>query len=300
MTMATPIDLSQLPVPGVVELLDFETLYSRRKARLISLFPIEQQSEIAATLELESEPMSMILQENAYVELVLRQRINDAARAVMLAYAVDGDLDNLVALLGVKRLVITPADPDNDIAEVKESNADLRKRALLAPLGFSVAGPADSYKSHALGADGSVRDVAVKSPEPGRVLVTVLAREGDGTAPQELLDKVGAALNAEAVRPLTDHVLVQSASIVPFSIAGALDYFSGPDRAVVWAEARRRVQAYVEECRQIGAIVAISGIDAALHVPGVRRVQLTEPAADIVTLDSQAPHCIGIDIGPAP
>ena len=64
MTMASPIDLSQLPVPEVVETIDFETLYAERKARLIALFPENQRADIAATLELESEPMAVLLQEN--------------------------------------------------------------------------------------------------------------------------------------------------------------------------------------------------------------------------------------------
>jgi len=297
MSMASPIDLSQLPVPDVVEVIDFETLYAQRKARLIALFPQDQQADIAATLELESEPMAILLQENTQLLMLVKQRINDAARAVMLAYARKGDLDNLVALLGVKRLVVTPADPENNIPAVMEEDEDLRNRALLAPHGFSVAGPADSYKSHALGADGGVRDIAVKSPQPGRVLITVLSRDGDGTAPQELLDKVDATLSADTVRPLTDHVLVQSAQVIPFQVRATLSMFSGPDKAVVKTEALRRLQAYVDDCRHIGRLVATSGIISALHIAGVERVQLAEPATDIVTTDTQAPYCTGMTVG---
>lgn len=299
MTMASPIDLSQLPVPEVVETIDFETLYAERKARLIALFPENQRADIAATLELESEPMAVLLQENTYLLMLVKQRINDAARAVMVAYAKKGDLDNLVALLGVKRLVITPADPENSIDAVMEEDEDLRKRALLAPHGFSVAGPADSYKSHALGADGAVRDIAVQSPQPGRVLVTVLSHDGDGTTAQDLLDKVRATLSADTVRPLTDHVLVQSASVVPFQVRATLSMFSGPDRAVVKVEALRRLQAYVDECRHIGRLVATSGVISALHIAGVERVQLVEPAVDIVTTDTEAPYCTGIVVAEA-
>jgi phage-related baseplate assembly protein len=297
MTVATPIDLSQLPFPGVVETLDYETIYARRKARLLSLVPADQVADYTAALEMDSEPMAMLLQENSYEEITWRQRVNDAARANFLAFAMDGDLDNLVALLGVQRLVVTPADPDNNVAEVKEGNTDLRKRAQLAPLGFSVAGPADAYKSHAMGADGAVLDIAVKSPEDGRVLVTVLSREGDGTASQALLDKVAATLSAATVRPLTDHVLLQSAGIVPFAIRATLFMLPGPDRSLVVAEALRRVQAYAEECRQIGREVAVSGIMAALHITGVERVQLAEPLADIATTDVQAPYCTAIELG---
>jgi len=41
--MAT-IDLSQLPAPAVVEVLDYEILLAERKATLVSLYPEDQQA----------------------------------------------------------------------------------------------------------------------------------------------------------------------------------------------------------------------------------------------------------------
>ena len=70
--MSTPIDLTLLPAPTVVEVIDYETIYARRKARMIALYPADEQAEIAATLELESEPLARLLQENTYTEMVLR------------------------------------------------------------------------------------------------------------------------------------------------------------------------------------------------------------------------------------
>ncbi|EHP4010353.1 baseplate assembly protein, partial [Salmonella enterica] len=92
--MAT-VDLSLLPVPDVVEELDYETILAERIATLISLYPEDQQETVARTLALESEPVVKLLQENAYREVIWRQRVNEAARAVMLAYAIDSDLDNI-------------------------------------------------------------------------------------------------------------------------------------------------------------------------------------------------------------
>ncbi len=94
--MAT-IDLSLLPAPTVVDPLDYESLLADRKATLISLYPEEQREAIARTLTLESEPIVKLLQENAYRELLLRQRVNEAAQAVMLGYASGSDLDQLGA-----------------------------------------------------------------------------------------------------------------------------------------------------------------------------------------------------------
>ncbi|EFH7637535.1 TPA: tolA [Escherichia coli] len=106
------IDLSQLPAPQIVDVPDFETLLAERKAEFVALHPKDEQEAVMRTLELESEPVTKLLQENAYRELLLRQRINEAAQAVMVAYAMGGDLDHLAANYNVKRLTVTPADDD--------------------------------------------------------------------------------------------------------------------------------------------------------------------------------------------
>ncbi|NIA00862.1 baseplate J/gp47 family protein [Massilia sp. CCM 8734] len=289
--ITTPIDLARLPVPTVVEVLDFETIYAERKAALIALYPADQRAEVAATLAFESEPLVINLQENAYREMVLRQRINDAARSVMLAYAQKSDLDHLAALFGVKRLVLDPGNPDEDIAPVMEKDSDLRKRVQLAPEGFSVAGPEGAYVSATRAADPRVLDASVYSPKPGSVLVTVLSRESTGAASADLLAAVEKALYQEDVRPLTDYVVAQSAEIVSYQVEAKLFTFPGPDSSIVLAEARKRLDDYVAECHQLGRDVAISGLHAALHVAGVERIELTQPPASIQTSGIQAPYC---------
>ncbi|WDD95928.1 baseplate J/gp47 family protein [Burkholderia sp. FERM BP-3421] len=289
---ATPIDLSRLPAPDVVEQLDYDTLLAARKARLIALYPAGQQAEVRATLELESEPMLVLLQESAYREIVLRQRINDAARAVMLAYATGRDLDQLAAFFAIERLVLSPAIPEQGIPAVMESDVDLRKRTQLAPQGYSVAGPEGAYISHALNTDGRVLDASATSPAPCEVLVTILSRDGDGTADARLIDAVAAALKADNVRPLTDCVTVQSAQIVPYKVSATLYTFPGPDSGVVLAEARARLARYVSDAHRLGREITLSGIYAALHVEGVERVQLDEPAANVAINRTQAAYCV--------
>ncbi|CAB3758519.1 baseplate assembly protein [Burkholderia sp. MSh2] len=292
----TPIDLSQLPSPDVVETIDYETLLAVRKARLVSLYPAAEQAEIAATLALESEPLVKLLQENAYREIVLRQRVNDAARAVMLAYAVGADLDHLAALFGIRRLTITPADPEHDIAAVMESDTDLRARTQLAPQSFSVAGPEGAYVSHARNADGRVLDASAVSPAPCEVLVTVLARNGDGTADPALIDAVAAALQADDVRPLTDQVSVRGADILRYQVRARLVFFAGPDRAVALAEANRAMKKYTESMHRLGMEVTLDGIYAAARAAGVQKVILESPLAGLPATKQQAPYCTAIEL----
>jgi len=292
--MAT-IDLSQLPAPDVVELLDYESLLAERKATLISLYPADQQEAVARTLTLESEPIVKLLQENAYRELILRQRINEAAKAVMVAYSMDGDLDQLGANNGVPRLIITPAD-DTTIPPtpaVMESNDDFRLRIAAAFEGLSVAGPTGAYEYHARSADGRVADASAISPSPAVVTVTVLAREGNGVAGDDLLAVVNAALNDEDVRPVADRVSVQSAKIVEYEIVAELYLYPGPEAEPIRAASEAKLAAYITAQKRLGRDIRLSALYAAMHVEGVQRVNLIKPAADMVLDKAQAAYCTG-------
>jgi phage-related baseplate assembly protein len=293
---ATPIDLSRLSSPDIVETIDYETLLAERKASLVALYPADKQAEVAAALALESEPMNIHLQENAYREIVLRQRVNDAARAVMLAYAKGKDLEHLAALFEIERLEIKPADPANDIEAVYEEDPDLRARVQLAPQGFSVAGPEGAYISHARNADGRVLDASAVSPAPKEVVVTVLSREGDGTADDALVEKVRVALASDNVRPLTDFVTVQSATIKRYAVRATLIFFAGPDRSVALAEAQKNVKKYTDDMHKLGMAITLDGVYAAARAAGVQKVLLTEPAADIPATKQEAPYCTAIEL----
>jgi phage-related baseplate assembly protein len=287
--MAT-IDLSQLPAPDVVEVLDYEILLAERKATLVSLYPEDQQAAIARTLTLESEPIVKLLEENAYREVILRQRVNEAAQAVMLAYAAGTDLDNIAATFSVERLTITPADTVS-VAAVMESDADLRIRAQQAFEGLSVAGPVGSYEYHGRSADGRVADISVVSPSPACVTISVLAQTGNGTAPADLLAVVQAALNDENVRPVADRVTVQSATVVNYTIDAVLYLFPGPEAEPIREAAEAKLIAYTTAQHRLGRDIRLSAIYAALHVEGVQRVELKSPAADIELDKTQASFC---------
>ncbi|ELQ6151641.1 baseplate assembly protein [Cronobacter turicensis] len=292
------IDLSQLPVPDVVEELDFETILAERKATLISLYPEEEQDAVARTLALESEPIVKLLQENAYREVIWRQRVNEAAKAVMLAYATGRDLDVLGGNFGVSRLVITPADETAmpPVMAVMESDADFRLRIQQALEGLSVAGSTGAYEYHGRSADGRVADISVISPQPACVTVSVLSREGNGKASEELLAVVRNALNDEDVRPVADRLTVQSASIVDYQIVATLYLYPGPEIEPVQAAAETRLQAYISAQHRIGRDIRRSAIFAALHVEGVQRVELAAPVADVVLDKTQASFCTSYQI----
>jgi phage-related baseplate assembly protein len=287
------INLSQLPLPAAVEVIDFEVILAALKADLILRAP-----EIASVLNLESEPLVKLLEVFAFREMILRARINDGVRAVHLATATGADLEHLAALFGVVRLTVAPANPTATppTAAVMESDTNLRLRAQLALEGFSTAGPRAAYEFHARSSDARVLDIHVDSPDPGNVRVVVLSSEGNGTASAEVLTAVSDALNAEDVRPLCDTVTVQSAVIVPFAITAELVVQDGPDPAIVLALAQNAVASYLANARRISEYIRLSAIYAALHQPGVEAVVLALPVADIAVSATQAATCTAVNV----
>ncbi|AMP37447.1 baseplate assembly protein [Ralstonia solanacearum] len=295
--MAT-IDLSQLPAPAVVETLDYEAILAERKDHFVSLHPADQRDAARATLGLESEPITKLLQESAYRELVWRQRVNDAARGVMMAFAEGKDLEQIVANFNVQRLTITPADDTTvpPTAAVMEDDDSLRERGQEAFEGLSVAGPTKAYELFARSADGRVSDARAISPAGAEVVVSVLSHLNDGTADESLLTAVRTALSDDDTRPLGDRLTVQSATIVPYRIRATLYLASGPAAEPILDAAGKRAGTYRTTRRRIGRDINRSAITAALHVEGVEKLVLHEPAEDIALDLTQAGYCTGVDI----
>jgi phage-related baseplate assembly protein len=295
MSSFTQIDLSTLPAPNVVEALSFESILAAMLADL-------QARDPAFSALVESDPAYKILEVCAYRELIVRQRVNDAARATMLAYAVGADLDQIGALFGVARFTITPANPAAvpPVAAVMETDKEFRRRIQLSLEGFSVAGPEGSYIFHSLSADADVLDVSATSPSAGQVLISVLSRVGNGVPTTTLLNKVSAALNATSVRPITDLVTVQAAAKVDYAVTAQIYTYIGPDSSVVQTAATNALNTYIASVRRVGLDVTLSGIYAALHQPGVQRVVLASPASNVVINATQYAHCTGITLTSQP
>lgn len=286
----TSVNLSQLPAPAVIELIDHDAMFNEMLARLRALDPTFDAL-------VPSDPAYKILEVVTWFRVLDRQRVNDAAREVMLAYATGSNLDHLGAIFGVARQVLDEGDPGRGVARVPETDEDFRRRIQLGPEGFSVAGPEGAYIFHTLSADPRVLDASATSPEPGEVLISVLSRDGDGTADAALLAQVERKLNAEDVRPLTDHVRVQSAQVVAYQVDATLFTFAGPDSDVVLEQARTRLQRYVSESHRLGRDITRSALFAALHAEGVQRVELIAPATDLVMDRTEASYCSAVRIG---
>lgn len=290
------VDFSQLAKPKMIEELDFETLLLERKTALIELWQAEEdRNKVRAILDRESEPLTKFLQENVYRELLLRYRINIAAQSTLLAFATGSDLDAVAANFDVERLVVTPATQQSPA--IMESDQDLRERTQMAFDSLNTAGAENSYRYHALSADGRVADVSVISPSPAQVTVAILQKDSErNEASDELVAVVDKALNAEDIRPIADRVSVQAATIIEYDIDAELHIGKEPQSATLLDNAHTSINAYVNEQKRIGRSIHRSAIYAALHIKGVNNVIIKKPVQDINLSATQASYCTKIKL----
>lgn len=269
------IDLSALPAPDVIEQPTFEARLAAKLAQLVAQAP-----EFTALVE--SDPAMKLLEADSYDETVLAQAFADAARGLLLAFATGQRLDHLAALFAVERLT-------------GETDTALRQRVQLAPHSFSVAGPELAYVYWARTADADVADATAVSPTPGQVVVTVLSASGSGVPGSGVLDAVTEVLTGP-VRPLTDEVIVQPATLVPFAIEAQLTVFAGPDQGLLLQTALDSLNAHLAAARKLGRDVTRSALIAALHVANVQKVELLSPVADLDIDSSEIASVTDIDV----
>ncbi len=89
----------------------------------------------------------------------------------------------------------------------RESDAAFYERMRESVETYSTAGPLGGYEYFAKSASALIADVKATSPKPGEVDVRVLLTGGELPG-EEILKEVLNILNADTVRPLTDHVTV--------------------------------------------------------------------------------------------
>jgi len=268
------IDYQKIPVPDVIEPLDFEGVLADICADFRDRFP-----DFDALVE--SDPAIKLLEAFAYREILLRARINDAARAIMLPRATGADLDNLAANYGIQR-------------KTGETDAELRERCTLAFEAISTAGSRGAYRYHALSV-GGVKDVSVTSPTPG--LVHLHIRKTEESADADALCKaVFDVCNADDVRPLTDTVEVFECARKEFEIVAVLKLDGSLDSGTVLNAAKEKLEERLSGRDRIGYDITRSFIAGALTVEGVADVEIKSPETDITTAANELAVITGTTI----
>ena len=273
--MTTLNDLASLPTPAVIETLSFETIFTELQGEFQSRYP-----DYSALLA--SDPAIKLLEVAAYREVLLRNRINEAAKASLLAFATGSDLDHLAAFYGVTRLT-------------DETDEALRLRTRQRIIGFANAGGAAHYRYWALSASPEVADVEVDSPEPGRVRISVLAKGEEQTVSNAVLDAVRAVVLRDDIRVLTDTVEVVPAELMPVAVYARLWLY--PDAPLETLAAIQAVFAStLAACAGLGWDLTRSWIVGQLQRAGVHKVELLSPTTDIRVAANQAVSLLSLNL----
>jgi len=273
--MTTLNDLASLPTPAVIESLSFETIFTELQSEFQFRYP-----DYSALLA--SDPAVKLLEVAAYREVLLRNRVNAAAKASLLAFATGSDLDHLAAFYGVTRLM-------------DETDEALRLRTRQRIIGFANAGGAAHYRYWALSASPEVADVEVDSPEPGRVRISVLAKGEADTVPDAVLDAVRAVVLRDDIRVLTDTVEVVPAELIPVTVAARIWLYPDTPMAAFEAIGARFKEALAAQSG-LGWDLTPSWVIGELQRPGVHKVELLAPTTDIRANANQAVRLMHLNL----
>lgn len=255
-------DLQTLPAPQVVQVLSFEAILAETKADLAERLRPHLPS-VDDILALESEPLVKLMEAFAYRELLFRARVNDAARAHLLAFAQGSDLDQLAALFGVVRM----AGEDDE-----RLRARLQRR--IAALGAQ--GTREHYEFHAMTASPLVVAAQASQPAPGTVLVMLHVR--DQAQAKAARSAVAAALNADAARTLGVQLEVQVARPRTINIVARISRTASAP-ANLLEQLLARLQAAFDRLATLSGSVARSFVTTTLHVDGVHAVEFLQDDA---------------------
>ena len=352
------MQLLDLPAPEVVEVFDWESL----RAHKLALFIEIAKSKGIEYIPSASDDIMTMIEADAYVEQLLRTRINNAVKAQLLLFAKGSDLDHLGATrYGVLRLegakpyadftfkLSTPLSYDinlpknmqlsdgngtyallmNDVlivsgettangsvelqlyvesSDVKtdvittplpyvvtatqnapfangadiEDDERFRERIWLSRESKSTAGSILTYKYYASTSDVRIVDVQVITDTAGVVKIYLLSV--DGVADSVMISRVSAALNVENIRPLTDDVQVNSATIIAATIEANIVLYDMTYESSV----RELIESRIKENTLIfGKSLTLSKIYGLLESEMVKDITLVKPTATIECAENE-------------
>ena len=155
-------------------------------------------------------------------------------------------------------------------AEV-ESDERLKERAVLSLERFSTAGSKKAYIYHALSANAKVEEASVLNGGPG--IVKVYLKTSDMSEETRL--SVADYLSGEKVRPLTDTVIVENATIKNIEVMAELELTD----MFLQDSIDKEIKAS-KSSLSIGEDLNLSYVYSTLHKNGVYRARLITPSTD--------------------
>lgn len=302
------IELSQLPPFEVLETISTEDIITARMTALVQYWaaadpPNAAQYDVG---NLEFDPIRINQETSTYFELMVRDRVNQAARACTLAFAVGANLDAIGSRYpgGMPRM--TPANTPG--MTTQETDDAYRTRIWLAPNTLSPNGLYESYVFFAMTAEQQagtpLRDCQVTTiPGQPNVNIYIMA---DGTpvtydvdtgyspfpSPIPTEAQIVTAIDyirapGEGRKGLTDVVNVNGPTVVNVTYDINVWLYPGWDEDSTMSELNTALAALIESQRYLGFSHTIAAIEGALKVSGVFNIQVVSPKADVIIATNQ-------------
>jgi phage-related baseplate assembly protein len=303
-----------LPPMAVLQSIDTEKIIRDRMQELISLWQAADPPNAAQydVSNLEFDPIKINQELNAFFELMLRDRVNQACRAVTLAFSVGSDLDAIGSRYpyGVPRKSIANGD------SFDETDDQYRTRLWLSPSIFSLNGPGqgtfESYVFWAMSApmfDGewSIKHAsAMTKAGTGYVYIPIISSKTDnpgliwdvspdgnvwtlapGTQPMPTSRQIEAVYEyitapGTARKGLTDVISVMAPKPVITTIDIDMWLFPGVDKPTLMRQTATAFNDLVTAMRWLGSDLTILSIDGALTQAGVYDRTLISPKEDLI------------------
>jgi phage-related baseplate assembly protein len=302
-----------LPPMQVLQSIDTETIISTRMAQFKALWDLRDPPN-AATYDvgnLEFDPIRINQELNTYFELLVRDRVNQACRAVTLANAFGGDEDAIASRYpyGVPRITIATG------GTFDESDTAYRQRIWNSPNILSLNGPGQGvYESYVFW--------ALSAPQPGGQPIkhaSAWTRRATGNVYIPILNS-SPNYNSNWVQPpsdqmlytldpqltpvptddqinavyqfitapgfarqgLTDVINITKPKIEQTTINAKIWLFPGIDRATLMNEITSAVSDLILAINWLGADLTLLALQGAFAQVGVYNSQITSPAADVI------------------
>ena len=282
--------LTALPAPDVIETPDYDNILTRVISRLRTI-----NSDYTSIVE--GDPAYAVMQSIVFEIVMILQRINDAARAVLVTHAIGDDLDNLGVLFSVYRQVLQQEDltADPPIPEILEDDVRFRDRVLNA-LEAIAPGSKAWYRGYALESSSMVKDAIALKTNPGEATVYIQADNKTAVPDSTLITTVRDFITEEERKFICDTVLVSAIGIRSYALTASIKPVLGLNRNTVLADIQKRAEEFANERKVIGQPIPLSHIYAALITDAVSEIDLSSPVSNIVPTSTEVPVATSVTI----
>jgi phage-related baseplate assembly protein len=278
MSRFTIIQPELLPRMQVLESISTEDIIGARMGRFKAIW-LQHDPPNAAQYDVDSlefDPIKINQECCTYFELMLRDRINQAAKAVTLAFGSGSDLDAIASRYpgGVPRL------PD-------ESDGRYRRRVWLSVNAFTPHGTAEAYQFWALSAlEGALKDTSTVRIRPSleenpTIVISCMLDGPDPRPTTHQLLEVRRYIQDHHRLGFTDVISVQAPKVKEIDYRIGLRFYPGPDAGILLQQVQDSVAKLIENQYWLGVDHTIMAIDDACALAGVHSTVIEEPTGDV-------------------